>query len=80
MKTVTYAKLHGGDAFLPGIGGLTATLPPTNKTINLKMYLANDSDSFLTLEADFKGTKVYGAVPLANVQVMTFVQDSSSGT
>lgn len=36
-RTVVYAKVHQ-DIFVPGLGGLGVTLPPQNKTLNLKMF------------------------------------------
>lgn len=64
-RQVKYAKLHGGDAFIPGIGGLGSTLPPQSKTLNLKMFI--DSDFPTVLLVEINGQDHF--VPLANIQI-----------
>lgn len=65
-KKVTYVKLHGGNAFIPGIGNFTETLPPKDKNIQLDMYV---HDQGVYLEAGFKGVKAKALIPWANIQI-----------
>lgn len=69
-RIVTYAKLHGGDAFIPGMGNVGSTLPPTNKAWDLKMYYTPDG-----LKLSVSGGKIEAMVPLANIQLVVFAPE-----
>lgn len=68
-KTITYAKLHGTDAFIPEVGGLGTTLPPVNKTMELKMYAGTNG---LELVIAYKGHPIECLIPWANVQICKY--------
>lgn len=67
-REVVYAKLQGTDAFIPGLGGLGNTLPPTMKALKLKMYEVGDR-----LLIEVNGKKAF--IPLTNVQVGVYAAD-----
>lgn len=75
-KVVTYAKLQNTDAFIPGIGGLGNTLPPSHKSLDLKMYEDTDEPGKLFVEATFKGLTTKAGVPLGNVQIMVYAPEA----
>lgn len=60
MRAVKYVKLHS-TVFLPGVGDLTATLPPTTK--NYQLELSTCSEGIF-----IKRGEVEAVVPWANVQ------------
>ena len=64
-RPVNHARLHGGDAFVPTIGGLGSTLPPTTKNYNMTMFLTD-----LGLLVKIK--EIESLIPLANIQLMVF--------
>jgi hypothetical protein len=69
-RTVTYAKLHGGDAFIPGVGAFGNTLPSQSKTLgDLKMWWTSEGLEFSLVN---KGTKHTGIFPQANLQLVVF--------
>ncbi len=45
-REVKYVKLHGGDAFIPGVGSLSNTLPPSNKVV-AGLYMTAEQDGIL---------------------------------
>lgn len=69
MRRLNYVKLHGGDAFIPGIGGLGSTLPSQSKTLDIKMYA---SDSGVCLYVN--GRDAF--IPWANVQLAVYDGES----
>jgi hypothetical protein len=65
-------KLQGTEAFLPGIGHLGTSLPPTNKSLpGLKMYIDSEFPAFVTVET----TTAVAMVPLTNIQVAQFEKE-----
>ena len=72
-RRVAYAKLHDTDAFIPGVGGLGNTLPPTSKNLNMTMWRENGGD--LEFEILLGGRKIEGAIPAATVKVVTYVSE-----
>jgi len=75
MRKISYAKLQGLDAFIPGIGGLGSTLPPLNKTIvDFAMY---DGGTNLILVARNGNKRVEAAIPMMNVQVFVYDEPSN---
>jgi hypothetical protein len=80
-KKVSYAKLHGGDSFIPGIGGLGNTLDPNDrrtgsKTMDMEMYYTE-----FGLEWTIKrgGKKFEGVFPHANIQIAVYEQEDTHG-
>lgn len=70
-QTVTYAKLHQ-DFFIPGgIGILGNTLPPTNKTIGLSMYLS-EYGLVLDIAKGLRTPSAKAVIPYANVAGMVY--------
>lgn len=66
-QAVTYAKLHT-NIYLPNIAGeLGSTLPPSNKTVDAKMFLAKDG---LEVSIFYRNANTTFLVPYANIQVM----------
>lgn len=68
-RKVTYAKLHG-TAFVPGVGHLGDSLPPTTKSIPLEMTATEEG-----LNIKVKGVECM--IPLTNVQLMVFAPEES---
>lgn len=75
-RQATYAKLHGTDAFIPGLGGLGNTLPPTKSFKDFKMFWTGDC-LYLEMIA-LTGVKYEAAVPAANVQVVCLVVEPTT--
>lgn len=76
MKRVTYAKLQGTDAFIPGIGGVGTTLPPTGKTLkDLKMFDNGEGILIIQLKGAV-GQPIEAGVPLTNVQILVYANES----
>lgn len=73
-RTVTYVKLQGTDAFLPGIGSFGNTLPPMSKKLDIKMFI---DDRFPTLLFVQVGRRE-SFIPLANVQIAEIVPEAST--
>lgn len=76
-KQVTYAKLHGGDAFIPGIGGIGNTLDPLNraagnKTVDMTLYYTEYGLEWTFYRA---GKKYEGVFPAANVQIVVYAEE-----
>ena len=69
-RTITYAKLHGGDAFVPGVGGLGNTLPTQSKTLNNFQMFHTDNGVLVTFVNLNKRYDV--VIPWANVQVAVY--------
>lgn len=69
-RTVTYVKLHGTEAFIPGIGGLGTTLPSPNKSLNVHM---EHTEAGLYIQIN---NKVEITIPWANVQLAVYKSES----
>lgn len=75
-KQVIYAKLHGGDAFVPGLGAIGNTLDPTNKvvgskTMDMTLYY---TDYGLEWSLFRNGKRYEGVFPHANVQIAVYAE------
>ena len=66
-RKITYVKLHGSDAFIPGVGGLGTTLPPQAKTLTLRMH-HTDVGVYLNIN----NGKSEAVIPWANVQLVVY--------
>lgn len=73
-RQVVYAKTHS-NIFVPGIGEMTQTLPPANKTVELKMFLTSEG---LVLDAARNGVKVEILIPHTNVALMVLAPETKS--
>lgn len=72
QRQVTYVKLHGGDAFVPGIGGLGTTLPPTGKSLELRMYHGSEGVEMVI------NNKIETLIPWANIQIVVYAYSPNS--
>lgn len=72
MRKLNYVKLHGGDAFIPGIGGLGSTLPSQSKTLDMVMF-ASEAGVCLSVN----GRDAF--IPWANVQLAVYEGPSEFG-
>lgn len=67
-RLIKFAKLHGTNCFVPGIGDLGSTFPPKDKTFaSFSMYIENDKLWIDLSQRDGRKHSVF--VPIANVQV-----------
>lgn len=73
-RKVAYAKLHGTEAFIPGVGQIGSTLPPTNKSMELTMYY---TELGLEYTIQHGGKRYEGAFPSANLQIVVYDTSSS---
>lgn len=74
-RKVNYVKLHSSDTFLPGIGSVGNTLPPSNKTLNgLSIYFDTDTSDVLFLEVSGREY----ILPMASVQVLALSSEDNS--
>lgn len=64
---IIYAKLHGGDTFIPGYGSFGNTLPSQSKSVKMDMEHA-EKGVYIVLD----GGKARTLVPWANVQIVTY--------
>lgn len=71
MREIKYAKLQGTNAFTPESGPLGDTLPPTNKTVDLKMFDMGDK---LLLRMKWKGKPIEAFIPMTNVQIAVYAE------
>lgn len=70
MREFRYVKFHGMDVVIPGIGSLGTTMPPTNKTVKLRMY-----ETALGVLLSFNNGSIESVVPWANVQLATYAPE-----
>lgn len=67
-RRIKYLKLHGGDAFIPGIGGLGNTLPSPSKSLDLNMT-HSEQGVYIVINK----TKAFCLIPWANVQLAEYL-------
>jgi hypothetical protein len=72
-RLVKYAKLHQ-NLFIPGIGDLTTTLPPVNKSGKFEMRLF---DSGLLIDITVKGVKEIALIPYGNIAGMVLAAEEA---
>ena len=79
MKQVTYAKLHGTDAFVPGFGNIGTTLDGVGGNVGGKRVELGLWYSTLGLEFSIghNGKLYQGVFPHANVQLAVFTNDTN---
>jgi hypothetical protein len=66
-RKITYAKLHGGDTFVPGFGSFGNTLPAAGKSVKLDM-----EHTAIGIYVSINNGKAETMIPWANVQVATY--------
>lgn len=71
MRKVTYAKLHTS-SFIPGVGTMGDTLPPSHKSTKLEMSY---SDSGLEVIATEKGITTTVLFPPGTVAMVAFAPE-----
>lgn len=69
-RKIKYVKLHGGDAFIPGIGGLGSTLPPQNKALNMVMTHTREG-----VHVNVLNGKSEAIIPWANIQLAAYLPE-----
>lgn len=73
-RKVNYAKVHQG-IFVPGLGELGMTLPPSNKTLNLNMSKI-EGGLLLTINQSGQVWDIY--VPDGNVALAVLAKEDTA--
>lgn len=78
MRKVSYAKLQGTDAFIPGFGAFGTTLGgPKAHQQNFSVDMFEDGDKLvLTLTRHGENKTYHAFVPLTNVQIAMYAEET----
>lgn len=70
-RKVKYVNLHSSP-FIPGVGELTTSLPPSTRTVDMDMYMDNAG---IYVEVRHAAGKYVGIVPYTNVKIFTLEEN-----
>lgn len=75
MRKIIYAKLHA-TTFLPGVGQLSDSLPPKDKSLGLIM--TESSDGIILDGVDAAKRPFSAVIPWPNVQIAQFALEAAA--